>query len=90
MTCYLTQNEKRLRRERKLRRCASLTLCLGAAVWILFLLRPRASNSPPAGTGTPCSCQVGPAAPDFNNDQLIGTIYNVLFVSLLLSPRSCR
>ena len=63
MTCFLTQNEKRLRRERKLRRCASLTLCLGVAGWILFLLRPRASNSTPAGAAMSllhplqCPCQ---------------------------------
>ena len=47
MTCFLTQNEKRLRRERKLRRCASLTLCLGMVGWVLFLICPRASNGDP-------------------------------------------
>ena len=47
MTCFLTQNEKMLRRKRKLRRCASLTLRLGMVGWILFLLRPHASNSAP-------------------------------------------
>jgi hypothetical protein len=43
MTCYLTTREQMAGQQRKVRRCALLTLSLGAglALLLLLLMRPR-------------------------------------------------